>query len=95
MDRHRNLPVHACRISESRAPLVQALNGEKPFGWARGDQALLVQATGGRAPLVWAKGSMEPSVMWCHLLDLQTAGMDHSGHLRGQREVWPATTGGL
>ena len=52
-------------------------------------------AMGSRAPLLWAKGSGGLSATWCLLCDLQAAGMDHSGHLRGQREAWPATTGGL
>ena len=61
----------------------------------RGDWALLVQATSGQAPLVWAKGIRGLSVMWCLLHNLQVAGTDCGGHLRGQREAWLATTGGL
>ena len=97
MDCHRNLPVHVCeqRLSEGRVPLVQALGGEKLLAQATGDQVLLVQATGGRAPLVWAKGSRALSVKWCLFCDLQEAEKDRSSHLGGQREAWPATTGGL
>ena len=57
--------------------------------------ALLVQDTGGQAPLVWAKGIRGLSAMWCLLHDLQVAVTDHSDCLRGQREVWLTTTGGL
>jgi len=56
---------------------------------------LLVQAMVGQVPLVWSKDSMELNVTWCLLRELQVAGMDHGSFLGGQREVWPATTGGL
>ena len=56
---------------------------------------LLVQATGGQAPIVWAKGIRGLSAMWCLLYDLQVAETGCSGHLRGQREAWLATTGAL
>ena len=90
------LCTHACsRLSEGGVPRVQAMGGEKPLAWAMGDWAILVQATSGWEPLVWANGSGGLNAMWCLLHDLQVAGTDHGGHLRGQREVWPATTGGL
>ena len=56
---------------------------------------LLVQATGGQGPLVWAKGIRWLSVTWCLFHDLQGGGTDHGSCLRGQREAWLATTGGL
>ena len=56
---------------------------------------LLVQATGGQAPIVWAKGIRGLSVTWCLFHDLQVAGTDCGGGLRGQKEAWLATTGGL
>ena len=100
VDRHRKLPApecaHAHRFSEGREALVQADYGQlKTFCSFRGDWALLMQATGGQAPLVWTKGIRGLSEMWCLLHNLQVAGTDHGGHLRGQREVWLATTGGL
>ena len=58
----------------------------------RGDWALLVQATSSQALLVYAKGIRGLSVMWCLLHDLQVAGTDQGGHLRGQREAWLAAT---
>ena len=62
--------------------------------WLR--ESLLVQDKGGQEPLVWAKDRVGLSVTWCLLCDLQAvAGTDLSSHLIGQREVWPATTGGL
>ena len=73
--------------SESGVPLVQVTGGEKPLAQATKDWALLVQATGGQSQLVWAKGSGGLSAMWCLLHDLQAAGTDRGGHLRGQREV--------
>ena len=82
-------------LSQGGALLVRAVDGEKPPAWATGDPALLVQAKGGRAPLVWAKGSGGLSEAWCLLHGLQAAGTAHHGCLRGQREAWPATTGGL
>ena len=75
------------RLSEGGARLVQALAGKKPLAQAMRDWALLVQATGGQAPLVWTKGSRGLSSMWCLLGDLQAVGMDHGGHLGGQREA--------
>ena len=54
-----------------------------------------MQATSSQAPLTWAKGIRGLSVMWCLLHDLQVAGTDQGGHLRGQREAWLATTRGL
>ena len=51
-----------------------------------------MKATGGQASLAWAKGSRGLSAMWCLLHDLQVAGMDRGGFLRGWREAWPATT---
>ena len=61
----------------------------------RGDWVLLVQATGAKETLVWAKGIRGIITMWCLLHDLQMAGTDSSGCLRGQRKTWLATTGGL
>ena len=87
--------IHVLRLSKGRAPLVQATSGEKPLAWAMGDCVLLVQATRGQAPLVWAKGIGELSSTWCLLCDLQAAGTNGGSHLRGQREAWPAPTGGL
>ena len=87
--------THAQRLSEGGAPLVQATSGKKPLAQATGVWVLLVQATGGQVPLVWAKGSEGLSASQCLLHNLQTAGMDHGGPVRGQREVWPDTTGGL
>ena len=75
--------------------LVKSTGGKKPIALATGDQALLIQAAGGQEPLVWAKGSMGLSVTWCLLHDLQAAGTDHGSRHGGQREAWPATTGGL
>ena len=63
------------------------MSGQKPRVLAMGDQVLLVEAIGGWKPLVWAKGSMGLSAMWCLLRDLQAAGMDQGGRLRGQREA--------
>ena len=60
-----------------------------------GDKALLVQATGGQAPIVWAKGIRGLSATWCLLHDPQVAGTGCGCCLRGQREAWLATTGGL
>ena len=89
-------PEHAC---------LQALRGRGSSGAGygrqeascsfRGDWVLFVQAASGQAPLVWAKGIKGLSVMWCLLHDLQVAGTDCGGRLRGQRETWLATTGGL
>lgn len=56
---------------------------------------LLVQATGGQAPTVWAKGIRGLSATWCLLHNPRVAGIDCSGHLRGQKEVWLTTIGGL
>ena len=56
---------------------------------------LLVQNTGGQAPIVWAKGIRGLNAMWCLLHNPQVAGTDCSSRLRGRREVWLATTGGL
>ena len=56
---------------------------------------LLVLATSGQTPIMWAKGIRGLCVTWCLLHDLQVAGTDCGGHLRGQREAWLATTGGL
>ena len=61
----------------------------------RGDWALLVQVTGGQAPLVWATGIGGLNATLCFLHNLQVAGTDCSGGLRGQREAWLSTTGGL
>ena len=61
----------------------------------RGDWAFLVQAMSGQAPLVWAKGIRGLSATWCLLHNLQVAGTDSGGHLRGQMEAWLATTGDL
>ena len=70
--------------------------GQLEASWSfRGDWALLVQAIGGLAPVVWAKGIRGLSVMCCLLHILEVAGTDSSGRLRGQREAWLATTGGL
>ena len=54
-----------------------------------------MQARGGWAPRVWTKGSWGLSAMWCLLHDLQLAGTNRGGYLGGQREAWPAATGGL
>ena len=56
---------------------------------------LLVQATSSQAPLVWAKSIRGLSATCCLLRNLQVAGTDHRSHLKGQREAWLATTGGL
>ena len=82
-------------LSEGRAALMQAMDGKKPYARATGDWAFLVQAAGGQAPLVWAEGNRGLSATWCLLCDLQAAGTDCGGLLLGQREAWPATTGGL
>ena len=74
---------------------MQATGGEKPLVLATGHQVLLVQAMGGQEPLVWAKGSVGLNMTWSLLHDLPAAGTDHSCHTGGQREAWPATTGGL
>ena len=56
---------------------------------------LHVQATSGQAPMVWAKGIRGLSAMWLPLAQ-STGGRDRlQGHVRGQREAWLATTGGL
>ena len=96
-DRHRNLPVcsSVSMLSEGEAPLGQATGSNKPLAQPTGDRVLLVQAAGVWEPLVWAKGIRGLSVTWCLSHDLQAVGTDCGGSLRGQREAWPATTGGL
>ena len=94
VDHHRNLTAHVCGLSEDGAPLMQATGGKKPLVQVIGDWALLVQATGGWALLVWAEDS-GLSAMWCLLHDLLAAGTDRGSCLRGQREAWSATAGGL
>jgi len=79
--RHRKLPVHA----HVGTPLAQALGSKEALAWA----------TGGWAPPAWAKGNGGLSAMWCLLCDLQVAGTNRGSRLGGQREAWPATTGGL
>ena len=93
-DHHRNLPVHMRGLSE-RGSSGAGYEWQEATcsGYRRPDASL--QAMGGWAPLVWVKGSGELSVTWCLLSDLQVAGMACGGHLGSQREVWPATTGGL
>ena len=44
---------------------------------------------------MWAKVIRGLSAMWCLLHNPQMAGTDCNGHLRGQREAWLSTTGGL
>ena len=83
------------RLSEGRAPLIQVTGGEKPAIEATGDWELLVQDVGGWATLMWAKGSGWLSATWCFLCNLQEAGTECGGCLRGQGESWPSTTGGL
>ena len=78
---------------EGRAALWRLLWREASFSF-KGNYAL-VQATGGQASIVWAKGIRGLSVMWCPWHDPQGAGTDCCGHLRGQREAWLVTTGGL
>ena len=72
------------------APLL----GREATCWALGEWMFL-----GRRQVpgtsVWGKGSGGQSVMWCLLRDLQVAGTDRGGLVGGQREAWPATTGGL
>lgn len=55
----------------------------------------LVQATCGQAPLVQAKGIRGLSVIWCLLHNLQVAGTNCSGVLRGRGEAWLATNWGM
>ena len=78
-----SLSLHMCGLSEDGVPLVQATGGKKPLSWAMGDWVLLVQAMGGQVPLLWAKGIRGLSVMWCLLHNIQVAGTECSGHLRG------------
>ena len=82
--------MHAHRLSKGGA----AGQGEASCSF-KGDWALLVQATGGQAPLVGVMGIRGLSEMWCLLHNLQGAGRDHGGCLRGQSKAWLATTGGL
>ena len=73
-------------VLEDRSAMAQAKGRKKPL-------AHLEQ--GYQAPLVWAKGIRGLSAMWCLLHKLQVAGTDCCGHLRGRREAWLDTTGGL
>ena len=54
-----------------------------------------MQATSGQAPIMWAKGIRGLSATWCLLHNPQVAMADCGGCLRGQRETWITTTGGL
>ena len=80
----------ALQLSEGGVPLVQAMCGSKPLARAKGDWAL---------PLCRLRidGNFLCGLraMWCLLHDLQVAGTDCGGHVRVQRETWPATIGGL
>ena len=88
------ISLHTCGLSEGRAPLAQAMGGERPLAWATGDWALL-QAMYGWTPLMQAKGSRRLSFMWCLLHNLQAMRTNNRSHLRNQRAVWSATTRGL
>ena len=78
------------RAGSQRAGLLQ----RRLPALASGDWVLIVWAAGGQALLVWAGDSGGLSAMWCLLGDLQAAGTDCGGLLRGQRGAWPATTVG-
>ena len=54
-------------LSKGRAPLMQAMGGERPRAQAAGDQALLMQA----------KGRRGLNTTWYFLHDLQAAGTNH------------------
>ena len=53
-----------------------------------------MQDTGGQAPLMWAKGIKGLSAMWCLLHNIQVAGQT-AAVIRGQRDIWLTTIGGL
>ena len=97
-DHHRKLLEceHAHEGSQRAGWLWHRLQGgKKPLSSLGETGRFLCRLRGGQAPRAWAKGIRGPSVTWCLLHDLQVAGTDCSGHLRGQREAWLATTGGL
>ena len=81
--------------SEGGAPLVQATGGEKPLAQAMGDWGLLCRLGVARHLLGGLRAAGWLSVTWCLLCELQVIETDCGGPLRGQREAWPATTGGL
>ena len=94
-DHHRNLPTQVCTGSHRAGRLWHRLLLARSHLLRLQETTLLVQAAGGQALLLWAGGSMGLSATWCLLCDLQAAGTDCRGLLRGQREAWPATPGGL
>ena len=98
MSHHRDLPaleqVHTCGL-RGWCGSVEAMGNEKPLAhFVEIRFFLLMQATFGQTPIVWAKGIRGLSVMCCLLHHLQVLGTDCGSHLRSQREVWLATTGG-
>ena len=95
MDHHRNLPAHAhsgCQRVGHLWSRLQVVISHLLLLWEIGHFLCSLWVT---RKLEWAKGTVGLSVTWCFLHDLQAAGTDCCDGLRGQREVWPATTGGL